>query len=166
MSTLLIAPPAIEDKILDLSDLINNKYNGTGVFPVLTPILQGGVTFFSDLAKFLIIDAYVDYVGISSYKGKTQGVFDLYKTWSTDLTGKDVWLIDDIADTGNTLSYLEKLAYEKGAEKVYKATLLRRKDCPVSLDFSGFELGTEWVFGYGMDDPNGLGRLSDSIYAI
>ena len=155
MSKLLITPPAIESRVLDLSDLINNKYTGTEVLPVLTPIMQGGITFFSDLARFLTIEAYVDYVGVSSYKGKTQGMFDLYKTWNTDLTGKDVWLIDDIADTGNTLSYLEKLAYKEGAKKVYKATLLRRKDCPVPLDFSGFDLDTEWVFGYGMDDPNG-----------
>lgn len=166
MAKLLITPLAIEDKLIELSDLINNKYNNKGIYPVLSPIMQGGITFFNDLARFLLIDAYVDYIGVSSYNGKTQGSFDLYKTWNTDLMDKDVWLIDDIADTGNTLAYLEGIAYSMGARKVHKATLLRRKTCPISLDFSGYDLDDEWVFGYGMDGPDGLGRLSDSVYAL
>lgn len=165
MTKLLIAPQAIEDAVIDLSDLINTKYHNAPP-PVLSPILQGGVTFFNDVARFLLIDAYVDYIGISSYSGMLQGEFDLYKAWNTDLVGKDVWLIDDIADTGNTMKYLEDLAYSEGAKHVYKAALLRRKSCLIELDFHGFSLDKEWVFGYGMNGSDGLGRLSDSIYAV
>jgi hypoxanthine phosphoribosyltransferase len=165
MTKLLIAPQAIEDAVIDLSDLINAKYHNAPP-PVLSPILQGGVTFFNDVARFLLIDAYVDYIGISSYSGMLQGDFDLYKAWNTDLIDKDVWLIDDIADTGNTMKYLEDLAYSEGAKHVYKVALLRRKSCLIELDFHGFSLDKEWVFGYGMDGPDGLGRLSDSIYTV
>lgn len=171
MEKMLFSPLAIEDKVVELADIINSKYppgqrTNPNEYPVLTPILQGGITFFQDVAKNLLFDAYVDCVGVSSYNGKTQGDFDLWKPWSIDLIEKDVWLIDDIADSGNTLAYLERLAYEKGANHVYKATLLRRNTCPLELDFSGFNLDDEWVFGYGMDHPDGLGRLSDSIYQV
>ena len=166
MSKLLITPHQIECAVLDISDIINNKYSNSKTNPILSPIMQGGVTFFSDIAKFLSIDAYVDYIGVSSYRGQSQCAFDVYKTWSVDLTDKEVWLIDDIADSGNTLAHLESEAYARGASKVYKATLLRRKTCPIPLDFYGFELDKEFVFGYGMDHPNGLGRLSDSIYVV
>lgn len=167
MTKLLLAPQAIEHAVIDLCDIINAKYaNPQTPPPVLSPIMQGGITFFGDIVRFLSIDAYVDYIGVSSYNGMQQGEFNLYKGWDTDLVGKDVWLIDDIADTGNTLLYLEDIAYAKGASKVYKATLLRRKTCPIQLDFHGFSLDDEWVFGYGMDGPDGLGRLSDSIYAV
>lgn len=167
MAKLLLAPQAIEDAVIDLSDILNIKYtNNNTTPPVLSPIMQGGVTFFNDVARFLQIDAYVDYIGISSYRGMLQGSFDLYKDWSIDIIDRDVWLIDDIADTGNTMKHLEELAYSKGAKHVYKATLLRRKSCLIELDFHGFSLDKEWVFGYGMDGPDGLGRLSDSIYAV
>ncbi len=167
MAKLLLAPQTIEDAVVDLSDIINAKYtNHTTPFPVLSPIMQGGATFYSDVARFLTINAYIDYIGVSSYNGTQQGKFNLYKSWDMDLVGKDVWLIDDIADTGNTMLYLEDIAYSKGANKVYKAALLRRKTCPIQLDFYGFSLDDEWVFGYGMDGPDGLGRLSDSIYAV
>jgi hypoxanthine phosphoribosyltransferase len=159
----------IESRLIDLSDTLNNSYPSNTEAqsaPVLSPILQGGVTFFSDLSRFLLFDAYVDYIGVSSYNGKSQGSFDLYKTWNVSIQDRDVWLIDDIADSGNTLAYLEKLAYSKGANHVYKAVLLRRKTCMLDLDFSGFDLDDEWVFGYGMDHPNGLGRLSDCIYQV
>lgn len=167
MTNLFLAPQAIEDAVVDLSDIINTKYtNHTTPPPVLSPIMQGGATFYSDVARFLTINAYVDYIGVSSYNGMQQGEFNLYKSWDIDLVGKDVWLIDDIADTGNTMLYLENIAYSKGANKVHKAVLLRRITCPIQLDFYGFSLDNEWVFGYGMDGPDGLGRLSDSIYVV
>jgi hypoxanthine phosphoribosyltransferase len=168
MEKILFAPPAIEDKVLDLAEMLNNLYpdEPKALYPVLSPILQGGITFFHDVAKHLLFDAYVDCVGIKSYEGKKQSAFDLYKAWNINLMDKDVWLIDDICDSGNTMAYLEKLAYDKGAKHVYKATLLKRHDCPMELDFCGYTLQDEWVFGYGMDHPDGLGRLSDSIFQV
>ena len=171
MEKLLYTPVAIENKVLDFADVLNNLYHNPSGLPhpnppILSPILQGGSTFFHDTCRFLLFDAYVDMIGISSYNGKTQGDFDLWKPWNTNLVDKDVWLIDDIADTGSTLAYLEKIAYDKGASHVYKATLLQRHNTPIELDFCAFTLQDEWVFGYGMDHPDGLGRLSDSIYQV
>ena len=168
MEKILFSPHAIEDKVLELADKLNKLYPNEpkALYPVLTPILQGGITFFQDVAKFLLFDAYVDCVGIRSYEGKQQGAFDLYKAWNVNLMDKDVWLIDDICDSGSTMAYLEKLAYDKGAKRVYKATLLKRHNCPMELDFSGYTIQDEWVFGYGMDHPDGLGRLSDSIFQV
>ena len=167
MENLLYTPLDIELKVMELADLLNegNQSNNTN-HPVLTPILQGGITFFQDLSKNLLFDAYVDCIGIESYKEQERGEINLYKDWKVDLTGRDVWLIDDIADSGNTMNYLEKLAYDKGANYVGKAVLLKRHDCPIKLDWYGFELQDEWVFGYGMDHPDGLGRLSDSIFKV
>ena len=169
MEKILFTPLEIELKVMELADLLNEGNHCTDNntnHPVLTPILQGGITFFQDLSKNLLFDAYVDCVGIESYKEQEQGEINLYKDWKVDLAGRDVWLIDDIADTGNTINYLEKRAYDKGANFVGKATLLKRHNCPIQLDWYGFELQDEWVFGYGMDHPDGLGRLSDSIFKV
>ena len=165
MEKILFSPHAIEDKVVDLASILNKRYTGDNP-PVLSPILQGGITFFQDVAKNLLFEAFVDCVGVRSYEGKTQGSFDLYKSWNVDLMDKDVWLIDDIADSGNTMAYLEKLAYDKGATYVGKATLLKRETCQMSLDWHGYKIKDEWVFGYGMDHPDGLGRLSDSIFQV
>jgi len=168
MEKILFAPHAIEDKVLELAEKMNSLYPNEpkALYPVLTPILQGGITFFQDIAKNLLFDAYVDCVGVASYKGQTRNEIDLYKDWKINLTDKDVWLIDDICDSGKTMAYLEKLAYDRGAKRVYKATLLKRHDCPMELDFHGYTIKDEWVFGYGMDHPDGLGRLSDSIFQV
>ena len=171
MEKILFAPAAIEDKVLDLAEKLNSMYppgqrTNPNEHPVLTPILQGGITFFQDVSKNLLFDAYVDCVGVESYKGQARGEINLYKDWNINLADKDVWLIDDICDSGNTMAYLEKLAYDRGAKHVYKTTLLKRHDCPMQLDFCGYTLQDEWVFGYGMDHPDGLGRLSDSIFQV
>tara|TARA_R110000803_G_scaffold97073_2_gene165212 strand:+ start:86 stop:592 length:507 start_codon:yes stop_codon:yes gene_type:complete len=168
MEKILFSSLAIEDKVLELADKLNKLYPNEpkALHPVLTPILQGGITFFQDVAKNLLFEAYVDCVGVVSYKGQDRGEINLYKDWNVDLTDKDVWLIDDICDSGKTMAFLQQRAYDKGAKRVYKATLLERHNCPMELDFSGFTLKDEWVFGYGMDHPDGLGRLSDSIFKV
>ena len=129
MEKILFSPLAIEDKVLELADKLNKLYpdEPKALYPVLTPILQGGITFFQDVAKNLLFDAYVDCVGVASYKGQSRGEIDLYKDWKVDLTDKDVWLIDDICDSGSTMAYLQQLAYDKGAKRVYKASLLQRE---------------------------------------
>lgn len=170
MEKILFSPHAIEDKVLELADKLNSLYPNADppneIYPVLTPILQGGITFFQDVAKNLLFDAYVDCVGVASYEGQTRGEINLYKDWNINLTDKDVWLIDDICDSGKTMAYLQQLAYDKGARRVYKAALLERDTNPLVMDFCGFTIKDEWVFGYGMDHPDGLGRLSDSIYQV
>ena len=168
MEKILFSPHAIEDKVLELADKMNKLYPNEpkALYPVLTPILQGGITFFQDVAKNLLFDAYVDCVGVASYEGQTRGEIDLYKDWKINLHGKDVWLIDDICDSGKTMAYLQQLAYDKGARRVYKAALLERETNPLVMDFCGFTIKDEWVFGYGMDHPDGLGRLSDSIFQV
>ena len=167
MEKILFTPHDIESRVFDFAEKLNKEYQNTFQNPpVLTPILQGGITFFQDISKNILFDAYVDCVGVESYKKQERGEINLYKDWRVDLTGRDVWLIDDIADSGNTMNYLEKLAYDKGANFVGKAVLLKRHDCPIELDWHGFEIQDEWVFGYGMDHPDGLGRLSDSIFKV
>ncbi len=173
--SLILNPADIELLVENISQGLNDKYDNSkgsennflarpAAPPVLSPVLQGGITFFQDIAKNLFFDAYVDYIGIRSYEGKERGKFDLYKDWTVDLKDKEVWLIDDIADSGETLTYLEDLAYHNGAKKVYKAALLKRHTCPIELDWCGIELKDQWVFGYGMDNPEGLGRLDSSIW--
>tara|TARA_R110000803_G_scaffold77971_2_gene142943 strand:- start:470 stop:982 length:513 start_codon:yes stop_codon:yes gene_type:complete len=170
MEKLLYDPLEIDDKVMDLSEEMNSIYvaeNGSNIkTPVLCPILQGGAVFFNNLARGICFDAYVDYLGIRSYKGREQGELDIYKGLDVDVEDKDVWLIDDICDTGKTFDFLEEYAYAKGAHKVYKCALLKRHNTPTTLDLYGFEIKDEWVFGYGMDHPDGLGRLLDGIFVV
>lgn len=166
MNKVLFNPIQIQDVTYGISQHLNSLYNEQNEDQVVfAPLLQGAVPFFADVAKGIMFDPYVDYIGISSYEGVTQKEFNLYRMFDPSLVkGKTVWLFDDVVDSGNTLSFLTKLLSQFGAKEIKTCVLIKKKSCTFTVDLYGFECD-EWIWGYGMDAPNGRGRLKNAIYS-
>jgi hypoxanthine phosphoribosyltransferase len=131
--------------------------------PVMICVLNGSLHFFSDLTRSMTIDSEVDFIRLKSYDGQdnSQGV-SVIKGLELDLKGKRVYIVDDILDTGATIIEAIQLANDRLAQEVKVVTLLKRKVGPMTPDFYGFEIGEEFVYGYGLDDY-GLKRNLDFI---
>ena len=103
--------------------------------------------------------------GVKSYDGEHQKEHHLYKMIDPNmLKGKVVWLFDDVADSGNTLQFMSKMLKQFGAVEVKTCVLLKKRHCKYPVDVYAFEMGSEWIWGYGLDAPNGRGRLLNTIY--
>lgn len=133
--------------------------------PVCLPVLQGAAPFFVDFSRNFAWNPVVDYVGVSSYEGTNRGTINAYKMPKPNLImGKPVMIFDDILDSGTTMDFLVKTCFSLGATAVMPVVLLKRKDTPYVNDprakdlLSVFEIGDEWVWGYGMDDEEGRCR--------
>jgi len=120
---------------------------------VLAAVLKGSVPFLADLVRGLTIAAEVDFLAISSYAPDT-GRVRLVKDLDTDIAGRDVILVEDIVDTGLTLTYLLGELARRGPRSLAACALLDRagrRIVPTPLRFVGFEIGDEYVVGYGLD---------------
>lgn len=165
----LFDPGQIDDCIYGIACAINGMYPDLEAESniVFCPILTGVIPFFADLSKYIEIEPYVEYIGAASYEGTEQQEIKTYRMPSADLIkGKTVWLIDDIADSGNTLKHLRDLLLSYGAKEVKTCVLLKKNTCPFPVDIYGFPLEDDaWIHGYGLDAPNGRGRTSPALYA-
>jgi hypoxanthine phosphoribosyltransferase len=134
--------------------------------PVIICVLNGSFHFFSDLTRAMSIDSEVDFIRLKSYQGQdnSQGV-SVIKGLELELKGKRVYIVDDILDTGSTMIEALTMVSDRMAQEVKVVTLLKRKEGPMTPDFYGFEIGDEWVLGYGLDDY-GLKRHLQDIYKI
>ena len=116
--------------------------------------------------KHFTTDCEIDFIRLKSYEGQdNSGGIKCLKDIELDLTGKRVYIVDDICDTGTTILESLFMVNSKNAESARVVTLLQRKDGVKLADFCGFEIGEEWVVGYGLDD-NGLKRNLMDIYNI
>ena len=167
---ILLRPDELDEIVYGIANQFNNHYQDQTMEVehevVFCPILQGAVPFFVDVCKYVFMEPYVDYIGISSYHGKEQKEFLVYKMPDAELVkGKIVWLFDDIADSGKTLDFLKTTLLSFGAAEVKTCVLLKKKSCPFPVDLYGYPLeDNTWVWGYGMDAPNGRGRTIDGLF--
>lgn len=166
---IIIRKEDIAKRVKELAELISidhiQNVEDVGA-PVLVCILNGSFHFFSDLTRMMSIDAYVDFIRLKSYDGQdNSGGVSIIKGFELNLTGKRVYLVDDILDSGETMKTAINMATELGARDVKVVTLLKRNNNAMSPDFYGFEIGDEWVLGYGLDDY-GLNRHELHIYKI
>ncbi len=119
-------------------------------------VLKGAGIFMSDLVREIDGDIRTDYMVVSSYENSTvsSGKVRIIKDVQQDMTGWNVLLVEDIIDTGNTLSALKEIMQERGAESVRICTLLdkpSRRIKPADVDYRGFEVPDEFIVGYGID---------------
>jgi hypoxanthine phosphoribosyltransferase len=124
--------------------------------PILIGVLKGSTLFLADLLRALDIDAAVDFMSISSYAEGVEhsGVVRIVKDLESDITGRDAVIVEDIVDTGLTLSYLRKALGERKPRSLRAVTLLdktARRIVPVPIEHSGFEIPDVFVVGYGLD---------------
>lgn len=120
---------------------------------LLVGVLKGSVPFLADLVRKVSIDAAVDFLAISAYTEGT-GRVRMVKDLETDIWGRDVVLVEDLVDTGLTATYVVGELRRRGPRSVEVCTLLDksvRRLVPIALAFVGFEIGDEYVVGYGMD---------------
>lgn len=151
----LITEEEIQTAVRRMADDISRDYEGKNL--VLLGILKGSVVFMGDLMKRLSIPVQIDFMKVSSYgsgttsKGLVDIILDIRRK---DLGNCDILIIEDIIDSGKTLSYLAKYLKEKGARSVRTCTMLdkpSRREVEFQPDYSGFEIPDEFVIGYGLD---------------
>jgi hypoxanthine phosphoribosyltransferase len=153
ISKVLISQEEIENKVSELANEINSKYKGEEL--VVIGILKGAFIVVSDLAKQLNIDVTFDFMSIKSYYGsESTGQVKIVKDLEYDITDKNVLIVEDIYDTGLTLSNLKKLLESRNPKSIEVFSMFVKKEVaqdPIEINYSGFEIGPEFVVGYGLD---------------
>lgn len=152
--TVMISKEDLEERIQQLADKISSDYEGKQLH--LICILKGSIFFTCELAKRMTIPVTFDFMSVSSYGNdtKTSGVVRLVKDLDEPIEGKDVLVIEDIIDSGRTLSYLLENMRNRKPESLRLCTLLdkpERRVTDVEVDYTGFEIPDEFVVGYGLD---------------
>lgn len=158
---------AINERIRKIAEQINEDYDGKS--PLFIAILNGSFMFASDLFKAISIEAEICFIKLASYKGtKSSGHVITAIGLDIDLIGRHVIVLEDIVDTGKTLSeFLPQLEHQQPAS-MRIAALLHKPEAtvyPITVDYLGFSVPNKFLLGYGLD-YDGLGRNIPSIYKL
>jgi len=165
---LIIHKKELQSRIKELAlDIANDHINtGNALPPVMICILNGAYMFYTDLLRNMPMNVQSDFVRMKSYEGRdNSGGIEILKGIETDLKGRNVYVVDDICDTGTTILEALFMVNSHLPAQVKVVTLLRRRDGVNLTDFCGFELGDEWVAGFGLDN-NGVGRNLEDLYKV
>lgn len=174
IDTTLFSEEEIASAVTRLGEEISRDYADKNL--LLLCVLKGSFVFMADLMRALTIPAQVDFMAVSSYGSgvRSSGVVRITKDNDTDLEGMDLLIVEDILDTGRTLSYLTKLLEDRGPASLKIVTLLDkplRRKVPIQPDYCGFEVPDEFLVGYGLDHAEKyrnlpyIGILKQEIYA-
>jgi len=150
----MISEEDVDKRIQEIGDQISKDYAGKQVH--LVCVLKGGVFFLCELAKRITVPVSLDFMSVSSYGSETKssGVVRIVKDLDEPLKDKDVLVVEDIVDSGRTLSYLLEMLKDRGPKSVKLCTLLDKPDrrvVDVNVDYTGFTIPDEFVVGYGLD---------------
>ena len=150
----LISEEDVNKRINEVAALISRDYEGRQVH--LVCVLKGGSFFMCELAKRISVPVSLDFMSVSSYGSdtKSSGVVKIVKDLDESLKDKDVVVVEDIVDSGRTLSYLLEMLRDRGPASLRLCTLLNKPDrrvIPVDVDYTGFEIPDQFVVGYGLD---------------
>ncbi len=150
----LISKQEVEQKVQELADQINKDYEGKEIH--LICVLKGGVFITCELAKRLTVPVTMDFMSVSSYGDgqESTGRVKIVKDLDDSIAGKDVLIVEDIIDSGRTLSHLIDLLYTRKPNSIKLCTLLDKPDrrvTDVKVDYTGFVIPDEFVVGYGLD---------------
>jgi hypoxanthine phosphoribosyltransferase len=155
----LFTQAEIETRVKSLALEVSYKNNPENSSRVMIGVLNGAFMFFTDLVRNMEVDCEIDFMQAKSYLGQVQDRVDILKDVSIDLTGKDVFIVDDIYDSGNTMKRLMAHLQTKGAKSITPVTLFKRSYTYMEDLIYGFELNNEvWLTGYGLDATNGTKR--------
>ncbi len=160
----LIGSERIAARVRELGAEIARDFAGQEI--LLVGILKGAAVFLADLARSIPLHASFDFMAVTSYGRKSQssGVVRLLKDLNEDIAGRNVILVEDILDTGLTLSYLRDLLLDRQPAQLRIAVLLdktSRRQVPLRADYTGFEIPDEFVVGYGLDYAEKYRNLGD-----
>ncbi len=154
LAYVLLSEEEIQKRVRELAEQINQDYAGKEL--VLIGILKGAVVFFSDVMRALDLPVTIDFMAISSYGSATEsaGVVRIMKDLDKDIMDKHVIVVEDIVDTGLTLSFLKENLLSRGAASLKICALLDKPDrrkAEIRADYQGFVIPDEFVVGYGLD---------------
>jgi hypoxanthine phosphoribosyltransferase len=154
MKSILIPADELSEKVAELGRQISDTYRGS--VPLLISILKGGVVFLTDLMRAISIPHHIDFLQVSSYAGgtKSTGTVRIMSDLGSNIAGRDVLVVEDIIDTGLTLTYLLKQLEIRQPRSLRVCALLSKTEArqvDVPIDFLGFEIPNEFVVGYGLD---------------
>ncbi len=156
ITKILITEEEIASCVKELGQSITEDYEGKNLH--LIGVLKGSAVFMTDLMRKIDLPLTIDFLAVSSYGtgAKTTGVVRLSKDLDNSIEGKDVLIVEDILDSGLTLTYITEILKQKNANSVKVCTLLNkpeRRDPSVTLvaDYEGFKIPDEFVVGYGLD---------------
>lgn len=150
----LLSEEEVDARIKEIGDRISKDYEGKQIHMIC--VLKGGTFFMCELAKRITVPVSLDFMAVSSYGGdtKSSGVVKIVKDLDEAIQGKDVLVVEDIVDSGRTLSYLLEMLRDRGPASLRLCTLLDKPDrrvVQVPVDYTGFEIPDEFVVGYGLD---------------
>ena len=170
----LLSEEQIQAKITELADQVARDYAGREV--LLVGVLKGAVLFMSDFARALRLPTQMEFMAVSSYGSATSssGVVRILKDLDKDIAGRDVLIVEDIIDSGLTLSWLRANLESRNAASVEICALLRKPEAgkvEVPVRYVGFDIPNEFVVGYGLDyaeryrDLPYIATLKPEVYA-
>jgi hypoxanthine phosphoribosyltransferase len=152
IATILFSEGEIQRRVRELGADLTREYEGRS--PVLISVLKGAAIFLADLIRFTDVQLRVDFMSISRYGGASSGVVRVLKDLDHDIGGQDVLVVEDIIDTGLTLSYLLNILGAREPASIQVCTLLDksvRRIAPLEIPFVGFDCPDRFVVGYGLD---------------
>ncbi len=165
----LFSRSQLDDRVTELAREMESWFGEDGLPPILIAVLKGSTMFLADLFRRISRDVSVDFMSISAYSARPgSGVVQILKDVESDLTGRDVVIVEDIVDTGLTLNYLRRSLGARHPRTLRAVTLLDksvRRIVPVELELSGFDTPDVFVVGYGLDFQ-GLYRNVPDILAV
>ena len=150
----LLPEAEVDKKIQELGEQISKDYEGKSIHMIC--VLKGGVFFTCELAKRISVPVSLDFMSVSSYGDGTEstGIVRIIKDLDDSIEGENVLIVEDIIDSGRTLSYLVENLKSRGAKSVRLCTLMSkpsRRVVEVPVDYIGYEIPDEFVVGYGLD---------------
>lgn len=175
LEKILLDENQIKNRVKELGQQITEDYKNKDL--LMISVLKGSIVFMADLMRSIDLKTEIDFMVVSSYGASTKssGVVKIVKDVDIPLVGKDLLIVEDILDSGITLSYLKNLLADRNPASIRIATLLdkpARRSAPISPDYSGFEVPDEFIVGYGLDYREHyrnlpcIGVLKPSVYTI
>ena len=173
VENIMISEEQLKNRIGELAARLSKEYEGKR--PLMVAILKGSIMFYADLLRAMTIPIEMDFMAISSYGAgaKSSGEVKLIKDLDRKIEGRDVIIVEDIIDSGYTLSYLKRMLYSRKPASVKICALLdkyARRVVPIEADYKGFDIEDEFVIGYGLDYAERyrnlpyIGILKRSVY--
>ena len=173
IESVLFSSEQIAERVAQMGAQITQDYAGSA--PLMVCILRGGSVFMSDLIRVVDLPAEIDFMAVSSYgkAARSSGVVRIIKDLDTELSNRDVIIVEDVLDSGLTLKYLTENLGSRGPRSLEIATLLLKNEAPaVTPRYVGFECPNEFVVGYGLDYAERyrnlpyIGVLKREVYSV
>ena len=156
IQSIVLSENQIAEKVEKAAKWLDAKFEGTQSVPLMISVLKGSVMFFCDLVRAMDTPVQIDFMTVSSYgsSSESSGMPRIVMDLAASVEGRDVVLVEDIVDSGNTLVKMRDLISGRGAKSFTVVTLFdkpSRRTVNVSADYSCFEIGNEFIVGYGLD---------------